>query len=120
MPDNDDRKQKAWKRACPIEGTDPERFPLDQFRQDRHKMPMVFSMYRCKAAGEWDLVCNAKGERAFFVHGLAKSDRENLRRNDVRALRPLADEMLGLDVLGLGAMLANGTIGEMSCDGQAV
>ena len=38
-----------------------------------------------------------RGERAVFVHGFAKSDRENLRHNELGALRSLADEMLGLD-----------------------
>ena len=60
------------------------------------------------------------GERAFFVHGFAKSDRENLRRNELRALRSLAEGMLGLDGAGLETMLANGTISEVNCDGQAV
>ena len=63
------------------------------------------------------LVVFRRGERAFFVHGFAKSDRENLRRDELRGLRALADEMLGLDVPGLEAMLANGTISEVSCDG---
>ena len=58
-----------------------------------------------------------RGERAFFVHGFAKSDRENLRRNELGALRALANEMLGLDGLGLDAMLSNGTVGEVNCDG---
>ena len=66
------------------------------------------------------IVVFRRGERAFFVHGFAKSDRENLRRNELRALRSLANEMLGLDGPGLDAMLANGTISEVSCDGQAV
>ena len=58
-----------------------------------------------------------RGECAFFVHGFAKRDRENLRRNELGALRALADEMLGLDGPRLEAMLANGTISEVSCDG---
>ena len=66
------------------------------------------------------IVVFRRGERAFFVHGFAKSDRENLRRNELRALRSLANEMLGLDGAGLEAMLANGTISEVRCDGQAV
>ena len=66
------------------------------------------------------IVVFRRGERAFFVHGFAKSDRENLRRNELRALRSLASEMLGLDGAGLEAMLANGTISEVSCDGQTV
>ena len=58
-----------------------------------------------------------RGERAVFVHGFAKSDRDNLRRNELGALRSLADEMLGLDGSGLEAMLANGTISEVICNG---
>ena len=53
---------------------------------------------------------------AFFVHGFAKSDRENLRRNELGAVRALAEEMLGLDEAGLEAMLVNGTISEVNCD----
>ena len=63
------------------------------------------------------IVVFRRGERAFFVHGFAKSNRENLRRNELRALRELANEMFGLDEPGLGAMLANGTISEVNCDG---
>ena len=66
------------------------------------------------------IVVFRRGERAFFVHGFAKSDRENLRRNELRALRSLADEMLGLDGPGPEAMLANGAIIEVTCDDQAV
>ena len=56
-------------------------------------------------------------DRAFFVHGFAKSDRGNLRRKELMALRALADEMFGLDSPELEAMLANGTISEVNCDG---
>ena len=60
------------------------------------------------------------GGRCFFVYGFAKSDRENLRRDEIRALRGLANEMFGLDGPGLDAMLANGTISEVNCDGQGI
>ena len=63
------------------------------------------------------LVLFRRGDRAYFVHGFAKSDRENLRRNELMALRSLADEMFGLNGPGLEAMLANATISEVSCDG---
>ena len=56
-------------------------------------------------------------ERAIFVHGFAKSDRENLRPTELRAVRALAGEMLGLDGAGLEAMLANGTISAVNCHG---
>ena len=58
-----------------------------------------------------------KGELAFFVYGFAKSDRQNLRRDELEAFRLLADEMLKLDGLGLQAALANGTIIEVTNDG---
>ncbi len=58
-----------------------------------------------------------RGERAFFLHGFAKSDRENLRRTELRAVRELADEMLRLGDADLNAMLANGTIREVISDG---
>ena len=59
-------------------------------------------------------------ERAFFVHGFAKSDRDNLRGRELGALKALADRLLGLDGPGLEAMLANGTISEVNCDAQAI
>ena len=58
-----------------------------------------------------------RGERAFFVYGFAKNDRENLPWNELEAFRMLAGEMLELDEAGLGAALANGTIIEVSRDG---
>ncbi len=72
---------------------------------------------RGKSGGVRAILLLRRGELAFFVHGFAKSDRENLRRDELRALRALADEMLGLDGPGLKAMLKNGTIGEVDCDG---
>ena len=66
--------------------------------------------FRALVVFRWD-------ERAFFVHGFAKNDRQNLQRDELRALRKLAKELLGLDGARLEAMLANGTIGEVNCDG---
>jgi len=41
-----------------------------------------------------------RGALAFFVHGFAKSDRENLRRKELAGLRSLADEYPALDAAG--------------------
>ena len=70
-----------------------------------------------RSGGFRAMVVFRRGDRAFFVHGFAKNDRDNLRPNELRALRVLADEMLGLDSPGLEAMLANGTISEVNCHG---
>ena len=69
-----------------------------------------------RSGGVRVLLVLRRGEYAFFVHGFAKRDRENLRRTELDAVRALADEMIGLDETGLEAMLANGTIGEVNCD----
>ena len=61
-----------------------------------------------------------RGALAFFVHGFAKSDRENLRRKELSGLRSLADVYLALDAAGLAAAQAIGAIVEVECDDQAV
>ncbi len=61
-----------------------------------------------------------RGELAFFVYGFAKSDRANLRRDELATFRLLADEYLALDRDALIAAQAVGTILEVKCDDQAV
>ena len=70
-----------------------------------------------RSGGVRALMLLRRGELAVFVYGFAKSDRENLRRDEIKALRGLASEMFALDRFGLNAMLANGTISEVNCDG---
>ena len=70
-----------------------------------------------RSGGFRAIVLFRRDERAFFVHGFAKNDRENLRRDELGAVRELAKELLGLDQQGLDTMLANGTISEVNCDG---
>ena len=60
------------------------------------------------------------GELAFFVYGFAKSDRENLRPDELATFRLLADEYLALDRAGLAAAQSVGAIIEVRCDGQTV
>ena len=75
---------------------------------------------RGRSGGFRTIVLFRRDEPAFFVYGFAKSDRENLRRDELEAFRMLADEMLGLTGAGLAAALANGSIIEVTCDDQAV
>ena len=70
-----------------------------------------------RSGGFRAIILFRRGERAFFVHGFAKNDRESLRRDELRALRELARELLALDEARLEAMLTNGTISEVNCDG---
>ena len=73
-----------------------------------------------RSGGFRSIVLFRRGELAFFVYGFAKSDRQNLRRDELGAFRLLADEMLKLDEADLQAALANGTIIEVTEDVQAV
>ncbi len=61
-----------------------------------------------------------KGELAFFVYGFAKSDRNNLRRDELTTYRLLADEYLSLDQAGLAAAQSIGAIIEVKCDDQTI
>ena len=70
-----------------------------------------------RSGGFRSIVLFRRGELAFFVYGFAKSDRQNLRRDELEAFRLLADEMLKLNEAGLQAALANGTIIEVTNDG---
>ena len=58
---------------------------------------------RGRFGGFRTIVVFRRGERAFFVHGFAKSDRENLRRKELSGLRSLANEYLALDAAGFAA-----------------
>ena len=53
------------------------------------------------------------GERAFFVHGFAKSDRDNIRDNELAALRKLASELLNYDDAALAKAIATGALTEV-------
>ena len=73
-----------------------------------------------RSGGFRTIVVFRRGALAFFVHGFAKSDRENLRRKELSGLRSLADEYLALNAAGLAAAQAVGAIIEVECDDQAV
>ena len=58
------------------------------------------------------------GNVAFFVDGFAKSDRENLRRDELATFRMLADEYLALDQASLAAAQSVGAISAVTRNGQ--
>ena len=57
-----------------------------------------------------------RGQRAVFVHGYAKKDRDNIRRDELMAFRDFAKEMLRLDDDGIGHALAKGKLIEVGDD----
>ena len=70
-----------------------------------------------KSGGFRTILLFRRGSRAFFVYGFAKSDRDNIRRDELKAFRKLAGEMLTLDDKALAAAMRNGTIMEIECHG---
>lgn len=66
-----------------------------------------------KSGGFRAIVLFRRGHRAFFVYGFAKSDRDNIRADELKAFRKLAGEMLRLNDAALEAAIANGTITEI-------
>jgi hypothetical protein len=53
------------------------------------------------------------GELAFFVHGFAKSDRDNIRDDELVALKKLAGELLNYNEAALGKTIAAGVLTEV-------
>lgn len=70
-----------------------------------------------KSGGFRSIVLFRRGEKAFFVYGFAKNDRDNIKRDELKAFRKLADEMVTLDDKALAAAMKNGTITEIMCHG---
>ena len=59
-------------------------------------------------------------ERAFFVHGFAKNERDNIRDDELAAFRMLAAAMMAYDDDALAKAMENGTLTEAMCNDQAV
>ncbi|MCY3819135.1 MAG: type II toxin-antitoxin system RelE/ParE family toxin [Gammaproteobacteria bacterium] len=73
-----------------------------------------------RSGGFRTIVLFRSGGLAFFVYGFAKSDRENLRPDELAAFRLLADRYLALDQAGLKAAQSVGAIIEVKSNGEAV
>jgi hypothetical protein len=66
------------------------------------------------------LVVFRRAERAFFVHGFAKNEQDNITREELQALRKLASELLRCDEAALKRSVASGTLTEVFCNEQTV
>jgi hypothetical protein len=73
-----------------------------------------------KSGGFRTIVLFRIGERAFFVHGFAKSERDNIRDDELAAFRMLAAEMLNYDEAALSRVLASGMVMEVLEDDEAI
>jgi hypothetical protein len=72
-----------------------------------------------KSGGFRSLIIYRARERAIFVHGFAKNNVENIRPDELVALKKLAAEMLAYRRDELESAIASGTITEVKCDGKS-
>jgi hypothetical protein len=73
-----------------------------------------------KSGGFRTIILFRTGERAFFVHGFAKNERDAIRDDELAAFKLLAAEMLAYDDEALAKAMGNGTLTEVARDDQAV
>jgi len=66
-----------------------------------------------KSGGYRSIVLFRSGDRAFFVYGFPKSARDNIRRDELKAFKVLASEMLGYDEAALKKALKSGAMVEV-------
>ena len=69
-----------------------------------------------KSGGFRAMILYKVGARAFFVHGFAKNERENIRDDELVVLRKLASELLACDDGAITRVIALGTLMEVMCD----
>jgi hypothetical protein len=73
-----------------------------------------------KSGGFRTLIVFRAGARAFFVHGFAKNERDNVGKDELVALKRLASELLAYNEAMIARVVASGTLREVKCDEKAV
>jgi hypothetical protein len=73
-----------------------------------------------KSSGFRTLIVFQAGARAFFIHGFAKNEKDNIRNDELAAARKLASELLFYDDKAIARVVASGTLLEVMCDEKAI
>jgi hypothetical protein len=73
-----------------------------------------------KSAGFRTLIVFRAGIRAFFVHGFAKSEKDNVEKDELVALKKLAAELLAYDDKTIARVIAMGILVEVTCDEKTI
>ena len=74
---------------------------------------------RGKRGGFRTIVVLQHRRAAFFVYGFAKNARDNIRADELEALRKLAREMTSYDEKTLARVLESGAVIEVVCNAEA-
>jgi hypothetical protein len=70
-----------------------------------------------KSGGFRAIILFRAGDRAFFVHGFAKNERDNIRDDELAAFKMLAAEMMTYDDAAIAKAIANETLTEVMFNG---
>jgi hypothetical protein len=73
-----------------------------------------------KSGGFRTLIVFRTRERAFFVHGFPKNERDNIGKDELAALKKLASVLLAYDGKAIARVLASGTLIEVTCNENAI
>jgi hypothetical protein len=73
-----------------------------------------------KSGGFRTIILLKAGTRAFFVRGFAKNELDNIRDDELAALKILAAQMLAYDDAALALALAEGILMEVAGDDEAI
>lgn len=73
-----------------------------------------------KSGGFRALIVFRAGVRAFFVHGFAKNEVDNVGKDELVAVKRLASELLAYDDKTIAQVVAFGTLIEVRCDEKAI
>jgi hypothetical protein len=73
---------------------------------------------RGKRGGARAIVATNKSDRWFFLHGFAKTERENVSAEELKALQKLAADYLGRSPADLNALVEEGAMQEICHDPQ--
>jgi hypothetical protein len=68
-----------------------------------------------KSGGFRSIILYRRGDKAFFVHGFAKKDKDNIDSKELRAFRKLAEIMLAMTDEQIKAAQKNRTFTEVKC-----
>ena len=66
-----------------------------------------------KSGGYRTIIAVRRGERAFFLFGFAKNDRDNIETDELDEFRRLARAFLALNPQQLAALIADGDVKEL-------
>jgi hypothetical protein len=73
-----------------------------------------------KSGGFRALIVFRAEARAFFVHGFAKNEVNNIEKDELVAVKRLASELLDYDDKTIARVVASGTSIEVRCDEKAI